>query len=68
MPWYSFKTLWPKGRSSLADATRLPDDDEARHYARRLIKELRQYPDYSDPRLKMVILNNHRDTIEIIQF
>jgi hypothetical protein len=68
MPWYSFTTVWPDGRSSLADALRLPNDDQARHHARRIVQELRQFPDYDEPGLEIVVLDNEGDTIDRFSF
>ena len=68
MPWYSFMALWPDGRSSLADAMRLTDDSHARHHAGRIVQELKEHPDYSEPGLKVVVLDDKGNTIHIIRF
>lgn len=68
MPWYSFTAVWPDGRSSLADAQRLPDDDQARHDARRVIQELRQHLGYDAPGLRIVVLDNDGEAVDTVAF
>jgi hypothetical protein len=58
MLWYSFTAVWPGGKSSLADAARFSDDDQARQHARRLVRELKTHPDYDDPHLRIIVLSD----------
>jgi hypothetical protein len=68
MSWYSFTAVWPNGRSYDAGATNSPDNDRARRYARLLIRELKERPDYHGSGLKMIVKNGKNDLIAIISF
>jgi hypothetical protein len=68
MPWYSFEAQWPDGRSSDAGASCLSDHAMARRYARLILKELKQRPDYYDPAIKMIVKAGDGDVIHTIAF
>lgn len=48
--------------------TRLSDDDQARHYAKLLIRELKDRADHRDLGLRLIVRNDHGDLIHDIPF
>lgn len=65
---YYFTFLWPDGKSDYASMFNSPDEHAACFYARLLINEIKESPDYSDPGLKMIVQNSNDDITEIIPF
>jgi hypothetical protein len=68
MPWYVFTAVWPECRSGDARTTNLPSNDAVRRYARHIIGELKQRPDYDDPGLKLIVRNGDGDVVDVIPF
>jgi hypothetical protein len=68
MPSYSFTALWPDSRSHDAGSTRLSDDDQARDYAKLLIRKLKGHSDYRDPGLRLLVRNSGGDLIHDMPF
>jgi hypothetical protein len=68
VPWYFFTTSWPDGTSEDARSTSLSDEDQARHYAHLIIRELKARPDYRHAGQRMVVRDDNGDTIHIISF
>jgi hypothetical protein len=55
MPKYFFTIKWPDKVHDDEGGTHLPDDEAARAYAERVIRELKKAGGYDDPRLMMVV-------------
>jgi hypothetical protein len=68
MPWYTFTAVWPDGVLDDARTTNLPGHDAAGRYARLIIRELKERPDYGDPQLKMIVKDADGDVIHVIPF
>ena len=68
VPWYFFTASWPDGTSEDARTTSLSDEDQARHYAHLIIRELKARPDYQHAGQRMVVRDDNGDTIHIISF
>jgi hypothetical protein len=64
--WYFFVVQWADGRSTDVGTTVLPDHNAAHRYARLMIRELKQRPDYRDPDLKMVVKDSDGEVIHVI--
>jgi len=65
---YFFILRWPDREHDDAHGTPLPDDDAARSYARRVIRELKEGGGYDDPGLTMVVKNDDGHTVCLIPF
>jgi hypothetical protein len=68
MPWYSFTAVWPDGKSGDARTTNLTDHDAASRYARLIIRELKQRPEFLDPNLQMIVRDADGEVIHVIPF
>jgi hypothetical protein len=69
VPWYFFTASWPDGTSEEdARTTSLSDEDQARHYAHLIIRELKARPGYRHAGQRMVVRDDNGDTIHIISF
>jgi hypothetical protein len=68
VPWYFFTASRPDGTSEDARTTSLSDEDQARHYAHLIIRELKARPDYRNAGQSMVVRDDNGDTIHIISF
>jgi|HubBroStandDraft_6_1064221.scaffolds.fasta_scaffold107112_2 hypothetical protein len=68
MPWYSFVACWPEGGADDTRTTSLSDQDEARHYAHLIIRELKSHPDYRHAGQRMVVRDDDGHVVEVIPF
>jgi hypothetical protein len=68
MPWYSFTAVWPEGPSGDVRTTNLPNHDAAGRYARLIIRELKERPDYRHPQLKMVVKDADGTVVHVVPF
>jgi hypothetical protein len=68
MPWYSFSVYWPERGLENGRMTSLSDENEARRYARLIIRELKLRLDYRPGEQKMVVQDDKGTVIETIIF
>jgi hypothetical protein len=68
MPWYSFSVYWPERGLENGRMTSLSDENEARRYARLIIRELKLRSDYRPGEQKMVVRDDNGAVIETITF
>jgi hypothetical protein len=68
MAWYFFVAQWTDGRSHDLGTSNLVDHGAARRYARLIIRDLKERPDYHDPELKMIVKDGDGEVIHVIPF
>ena len=68
MPMYTFVSeAGARQRDDIRWAN-LPDHRSARNYAKLIIRELKELPEYHDPRLRMIVKTSDGDVIHVIPF
>jgi hypothetical protein len=63
-----FLPRWPYWEAADQEGTILLNDDEARAYAKRIIRELKEAGGYDDPGLTMIVRNACGETLCSIRF
>lgn len=65
---YFFIVRWPDRQHGDAEGTSLESDQQALHYAKRIIGELKEAGGYDDQRLSMIVRNAMGDVVFSIPF
>jgi hypothetical protein len=68
VPRYFFAVRWPKREHDDPTGTLFPSDSDARQYADRIIRELKQDRGYDDPRLALIMKDADGKIIVSIPF
>lgn len=68
LPWYIFAVQWADGRLDNPYTTNLPSHEAATRFARLIIRELKERPEYRDPKLKMLVKDDNSEVIRVIPF
>jgi hypothetical protein len=68
MPRYFFVVSWHDQQAEDDQGAIMPNDDVAREFALRLVRELKEEGDFDDPGLKLVVKDEADNELFVIPF